>query len=75
VRLVAIDVLVGVDTLPILDLHRNVLDSETTAQGSSHRLEHHFPVGRVIAIRMQGHYRRLTGQGPGVNVMNDSHVR
>jgi hypothetical protein len=61
-RLVAIDILVGVDTLAVLDLHRDVLDPKTTAQGSGHRLQYDLSVGAVIAIRMQGHYRRLTGQ-------------
>jgi hypothetical protein len=71
----AIDILVGVDTLAILDLHRDVLHPEASAQGASHRLQNHLPVGAVITIRMQGHYRRLTREGPGVDVMNASHVR
>jgi hypothetical protein len=31
VGLVAIDVLIGVDTFPLLDLHSDVLDAETTS--------------------------------------------
>jgi hypothetical protein len=58
---VAIDVLVGVDTFPLLNLHSDVFDAETTSQGSGHACQYDLPVGRVIAVGMQGHYWSLSG--------------
>jgi len=50
VGFVAIDVLVGVDTFALLDLHGHVFDAETTSQGSGHAFQYDLPVGRVIAV-------------------------
>ena len=44
-----IDVLVGVDAFPLLNLHRHMLDAETTSEGTGYAFQYDLPVGRVIA--------------------------
>src|ERR1700722_5921061 len=73
--LVAIDVLVGVDTFPLLNLHSDMLDAETTSQGAGHAFQYDLPVGGVIAVGMQGHYWGLSGQRPCMDMVHAFNVR